>query len=83
MKTLLDTLGWIALVLVIVGALNWLLVGIWEYDLVAEIFGAGADFTRAVYIAVGFAGLYLLGYGLASAFTRSPFVEGPKHISQH
>lgn len=83
MKKLFDTIGWIALLLVIVGALNWLLIGIWEYDLVAEIFGAGEDFTRAVYIAVGVAGLYLFGYGLASAFTRSTFVEGPKHLGQH
>lgn len=83
MKRLFDTLGWVALLLVIVGALNWMLIGIWEYDLVAEIFGAGADLTRAVYIAVGVAGLYLFGYGLASAMTHSTFVEGPKHIGQH
>ncbi|RJQ45050.1 MAG: DUF378 domain-containing protein [Gaiellales bacterium] len=83
MKKLFDTIGWIALLLVILGALNWMLIGIWEYDLVAEIFGAGADLTRAVYIVVGVAGLYLFGYGLASAFTRSTFVEGPKHIGQH
>lgn len=53
-----------ALVLVIVGALNWMLVGLFEFDLVATI--TGSDFgetnlvSRIVYILVGAAGLCLL-----------------------
>ncbi len=48
-----------ALVLVIIGALNWLLVGLFQYDAVAALFG-GVDsvVARAVYIIVGIAGLY-------------------------
>ena len=52
-----------ALVLVIVGALNWGLVALAEFDLVAEIFGLGFGetnaATRIVYALVGISGLYL------------------------
>lgn len=48
-----------ALVLVIIGALNWLLVGILQIDLVATLFG-GQDsiVSRVVYTLVGLAGIY-------------------------
>lgn len=48
-----------ALFLVIVGALNWLLVGLFQFDLVAALFG-GQDsaLSRIVYSLVGFAGLW-------------------------
>jgi uncharacterized membrane protein YuzA (DUF378 family) len=53
----------VALVLVIVGAINWGLVAIAEFDLVAEIFGEEFGTTNAVtriiYGLVGLAGLYL------------------------
>ena len=53
----------LALVLVIVGALNWGLVALFEWDLVAEIFGetfgTTNPATRVVYGLVGLAGLYL------------------------
>lgn len=49
----------IALTLVIVGALNWLLVGILQFDLVASIFGGQNSFlSRAVYTVVGLAGIW-------------------------
>ncbi len=48
-----------ALVLVIIGAINWLLVGLFEYDLVASIFGGQTSFiSRIIYSIVGLAGLY-------------------------
>jgi len=48
----------IALVLVIIGAINWLLVGAFEFDLVATIFGGTtAMLARIVYILVGISGL--------------------------
>jgi len=57
-RTPLDRL---ALVLVIIGALNWLLVGLFRYDLVASIFGGSASFmSRTVYSIVGLAGLYAI-----------------------
>jgi uncharacterized membrane protein YuzA (DUF378 family) len=53
-----------ALVLVIVGALNWALVGLLEFDLVATItgneFGETNIVSRIIYILVGVAGLWLL-----------------------
>lgn len=54
----LDT---IALVLVIVGALNWGLVGLFQWDLVAFLFGGQAGaLSRVVYTLVGLAGLWSL-----------------------
>lgn len=54
----MKTIDATALVLVIVGALNWGLVGLFGFDLVAAIFGDGSSLTRLVYILVGLAGLY-------------------------
>lgn len=49
----------VALILVIVGALNWLLVGLFRFDLVAAIFGGqNAMLSRIVYSLVGLAGLW-------------------------
>lgn len=49
----------VALVLVVVGALNWGLVGIAGFDLVATLFGAGSALSRIVYALVGVAGVAL------------------------
>jgi uncharacterized membrane protein YuzA (DUF378 family) len=51
-----------ALTLVIVGALNWLLVGAFRFDLVAFLFGEMSWISRIVYILVGISGLYLLTF---------------------
>lgn len=56
-RTPLDRL---ALVLVIIGALNWLLVGLFRYDLVAGIFGTFTFLSRTIYTLVGLAGLYTI-----------------------
>ena len=51
-----------ALILVIIGALNWLLVGLFQLDLVAAIFGGqSAALARIVYALVGVAGLWTIG----------------------
>ncbi len=50
----------IALILVIIGALNWGLVGLFSFDLVAAIFGAGTIPARVVYVVVAIAGLILI-----------------------
>lgn len=52
----------IALVLLIVGALNWLLVGVASFDAVAWIFGAGSVLARIVYSLVGVAAVWMLFY---------------------
>lgn len=52
----------LALILVIVGALNWLLVGLFQFDLVAAIFGGqNAALSRVVYTLVGVAGIWSIG----------------------
>ena len=51
------TVHWIALVLVIIGALNWGLVGLFRFDLVAAIFGEMSALSRVIYTLVGAAGV--------------------------
>ena len=51
----------LSLVLVIIGAINWALVGIFQFDLVAYLFGGqGAMISRIVYTLVGAAGLWCI-----------------------
>lgn len=57
-----NAIDWIALILVIVGGLNWGLVGIFRFDLVATIFSSMSVVSRIVYILVGIAAIYLI-YG--------------------
>lgn len=53
-----------ALTLVIIGAVNWLLVGIFRFDLVAFLFGNLSWLSRIIYTLVGLCGLYLISlYG--------------------
>lgn len=47
----------IALLLVIVGAVNWGLVGAFEFNLVSFLFGPGTLFSRIIYSLVGISGL--------------------------
>jgi hypothetical protein len=56
----LNWLDWTVLTLVIIGALNWGLYGLFGFDLVAYLFGALSVLSRIVYVLVGLAGLYLL-----------------------
>lgn len=55
----LDT---IALILVIIGAVNWGLIGFFQFDLVAALFGQMTMFSRIIYAIVGIAGLYSLSF---------------------
>jgi len=50
----------LTLVLVIVGGLNWGLVGLFDLDLVAAIFGAGSALARLVYVLVGLSAIWQL-----------------------
>ena len=55
----LSTLDWVAVVLLVVGGLNWALVGLFGYDLVAAIFGTLSILSRIVYILVGASAVYV------------------------
>ena len=50
---------WIAWILVVIGALNWGLVGLFNYDLVASLFGAGSVIANVIYVLVGVSALWL------------------------
>ncbi len=59
----MNSVDWAALVLVIIGALNWGLVGVARLNLVETILGLGT-LTQVVYILVGLAGLYMVWMAL-------------------
>jgi hypothetical protein len=59
-----------ALTLVIIGAVNWGLIGIFKLDLVSLIFGNMTWISRVIYTLVGLSGLYLLSlYGRVKDFS--------------
>ena len=55
-----NALDWIAMILLIVGGLNWGLVGLADFDLVAALLGDGSALSRIVYVLVGLAALFCL-----------------------
>lgn len=55
-----NALGWITAILVIIGAINWGLVGLLDFNLVTTIFGSIAWLEKAIYIIVGLAGIWEL-----------------------
>jgi len=56
----MSAIGWIAFVLVVIGGLNWGLVGAFNFDLVATLLGVGSWISRAVYILVGLSAIYMI-----------------------
>lgn len=58
----MKTLDYIALILVAIGAINWGLIGFFNFDLVKAIFGEMTLITRIVYALVGVSGLYALSF---------------------
>ena len=56
-------LNWTCLTLIILGAINWGLVGFFQFDLIAAIFGGmSAWFSRVIYALIGLSGLYALSF---------------------
>ncbi len=56
----MKVLDYTALALSIIGAVNWGLIGLFRFDLVAFLFGNMSMLSRIVYVLVGVSGLYLL-----------------------
>lgn len=56
----LNVLDWVFLVLLVVGGLNWGLIGLFDYNLVAEIFGANSALSNLIYILVGASAAYVV-----------------------
>ncbi|MDD4002722.1 MAG: DUF378 domain-containing protein [Clostridia bacterium] len=68
----------IAIILTIIGSLNWLLVGVFGFNLVTFIFGAGA-FTAVVYVLVGLAGIWMLYYLVRTKFRVDPIRDNVRN----
>jgi uncharacterized membrane protein YuzA (DUF378 family) len=72
----MKALNTIVLLLVIIGGLNWGLVGVAEFDLVAAIFGEGSAIARVVYTLVGIAAIWAISFfgmlGGGAASTQGP-----------
>lgn len=68
--TRFSALDWAAMVLMIVGGINWGLIGAFEFDLVAALFGQMTGWSRLVYAVVGIASLYGI-YLLSKMAARS------------
>ena len=60
----------LALLLVIIGAINWGLIGFFQFDLVAALFGDMSAISRIIYSLVGIAGLYAI-----SLFAKSRYIN--------
>lgn len=53
----METLQKVALVFTVIGAINWGLIGFFDFNLVTSLFGDGSMLTRIVYMIVGIAGI--------------------------
>ena len=58
----MKTLDYLALIFVVVGAVNWGLIGFFDFDLVRAIFGNMTLVSRIIYAIVGISGLYALSF---------------------
>jgi uncharacterized protein len=56
----LSGITYAAIALVVIGALNWGLVGLFNFDLVAAIFGRMSVLSRIIYVAISLGGLYMI-----------------------
>ena len=64
---ILDT---IVLCLVIIGSVNWGLIGFFQFDLVAAIFGDMTMFSRIIYAIIGICGLYAISFFVNVRFIK-------------
>lgn len=69
-----------ALTIAIIGAINWGLIGLFRFDLVAFIFGDMSWLSRIVYVIVGLCGLYLVTFLYASGKRTQGYV---KYLFRH
>jgi uncharacterized membrane protein YuzA (DUF378 family) len=55
-----NVLDWIALIVIIIGGLNWGIVGFFNYNVIDAIFGVMSNAARVVYAVVGIAAIYAI-----------------------
>ena len=70
----LNAIDWLALVLIVVGGLNWGLVGAFDFNLVDTLFGEGSALSRIVYVLVGLSAVY-------SLYTASKLAGDNRHVA--
>ena len=76
----LNSLDWIAITLVIIGGINWGLVGLFKFNLVDSIFGDLSALSRIIYTLVGVAAVYMIP--VVSKLT-SRHSEAARHAHGH
>lgn len=57
----METLQKVCLVITIIGAINWGLIGLFDFNLVTSLFGSGSMLSKVVYSLVGISGLINIG----------------------
>ena len=57
----METIQKVLLVITIIGAVNWGLIGVFDFNLVEMIFGTGSMLSRLIYTLVGISGLVNIG----------------------
>lgn len=73
----MNGIDWLSYALVIIGGLNWGLVGLFNFNLVDELFGAESTLSQIIYILVGLSAVYLL-------YTASKLAHrDQRHITAH
>lgn len=80
--TKLSIIDWIAVILVIVGGVNWGLVGLFNLDLVSEVFGGESGFDTVIYVVISLASLWMIYTVSKMAGGSSPEGAGPGDMSQ-
>jgi uncharacterized protein len=73
----MNPLAWVALVLTLIGGLNWGLVGLFNFNLVQVLFGSMPFIERLIYVVVGVSALYLavlaaVHHGIISTTSETP-----------
>lgn len=77
----LNGLTVVTLILMIIGALNWGLVGLFEFDLVAAIFGPMSMISRILYTLIGLAGVaMLIEFATSTEHRARPTRETPHTV---
>lgn len=69
--TRMKAMEWIPMVLLIIGGINWGLVGLFDIDLVATLFGSGSALSRIIYVLVGLSALYSIYLGSRMSSKRT------------
>ena len=71
-RSAMSAIDYIAMALLIIGGLNWAMVGLFDVDMVATLFGPGTALSRIVYVVVGLAALY-------SIYTMAKMASSKRH----